>query len=184
MFRMTSIDRPKAAQSTRAKLADIEEKIGSALTQGADNAAEVLAPKIEDARSTFVDELLPRLSAAVAALTGAADQASARAAEAAAAAANAAAAHAKSTLAAAPQALGGSTKKGRKGGGLLVLLGLAAAAGAVATAVSGRAQPTDPWAPVTDPLDDPADSGTAPAATSSTAEPADAVPADAVPAAG
>jgi colicin import membrane protein len=120
-------------------------------------AREAVGPKVEAARETFVEDVLPRLAetaAAVAATALAAKESAKLGAE----AARENAHHAKDVAAVKAQEwvdqappeivalIPGAEKTPRKGGKLLILLGLAAAGVAVYAVLNSRKAKEDPWA--------------------------------------
>ena len=135
----------EAAKAAEAARKDAKKAKGKAPKQ--DPAVLALAPKIDQGRDALVEDLLPKVAEGIAALAASATAARA--------AGDSLADHAPAAFAAAK---GGKVKKQKKGGKLLMLvgLGLAGFAAYQARQKSGGAK-KDPWAvPAGDPYKAPA----------------------------
>lgn len=121
----------------------VEHGIGMAAPK-LESAVGQLSPKVDTARDKIVDEVLPRISEALATLAATKDDAVSRGSE------------------AAYNISGGAVgKPKRKKGGFLIVLGLLTAAGAAAVAFAKKssAPKDDPWAtPLSEPYAAPASS--------------------------
>lgn len=112
-------------------------------------AMEAAAPKVEHAKETFVEDVLPKVAETIAAVTATALAAKESAKAGAETARENAAVKLQDYVDQAPQewvdAIPGVEKRPKKSGKWLILLGLAAAGAAAYAVVNSRKTPEDPW---------------------------------------